>query len=236
MLKIASFYVIIGVLGTGCVLNGRRVLLKEYGPTSTPTADARPLKDVTVCIKGFTLAQNTLKDPPKGKSDQPQQFKYTNFTRDQDHLWDKEQQEIAKRGNRAEWREIGNMRNGFGMVMSHVYAVNDPAAWLADTLKMDLIGQGAKVVDASQASSADVSVTGTLEVCRVDMYMTVSADLLVDLELTPKSGEKRSKTFHTTGSTLASMASEGEYYHALREARQKLSSLTMSEISNSLHP
>src|SRR6266700_2364522 len=224
------------VLANGCVINGRRVLLKEYGPTSSPAANAHPLKDATVCVKGFIGVQDILKDLPKAKPDQPEHFKYTAFSRDEDQRWDKEQRELTKKTNKADWREIGNMRNGFGMVMSHVYALNDPGAWLADTLKLDLIGQGAKVVDASQADSADVSVSGTIQVCRVDMYMTVNADLLVEIELNPKRGEKRNKTFHTTGGTLAAMASEGEYYHALREARPKLSALTMAEISGALRP
>jgi hypothetical protein len=222
-------------LGTGCVTNGRRVLLREYGPT-VPELAGEPLKGVTICLKGFNEATNLASLEPKTKPEEPSPFKYVNFTKEQETRWTDEMRSLQAQIAHAEYREIGDMRNEYGMVMSHVYALNDPAAWLAESLKFDLEAQGAKVVDASQAASADVSVSGNILFCHLAMYMTIGGNLVVDLDVQPKQGGIRRRQIYTHGGTLAVLASEGEYYHALREARQKFSILAEREIAQALKP
>jgi hypothetical protein len=228
-------FIVAAVFGTGCVTNGRRVLLKEYGPSIPVVADSA-LKGATICLKGFVCATNLASLEPKSKPEEPSPFKYMNLTREQDQAWEKEMLALQKQTRKSDWREIGNLRNGFGMVMSHVYAINDPATWLVDSLKYDLEAQGAKVVDTSQAASADVSVSGTIQLCRTDMYFTVNGTLVVDLDVQPKSGEVRHRQIHTHGATAAVLASEGEQFHALRDARQKFSILVTREIAQALKP
>ena len=228
------------VLGAGCVTSGRRVLLKEYGPSVPALADGTLQGSTiclsTICLKGFSCVSNLVSLELKTKPEDPIPFKYMDLTREQDKLWDNEMKALRKQTSQADWREIGNLRNGFGMVMSHVYALNDPAAWLTESLKLDLEAQGAKVVDASQAASADVSISGTIQLCRADMYMVINGTLVVDIEVQPKQGEVRHKRIHTHGATAAMMASEGEYFHALRDARQKFSILAIREISQAMKP
>lgn len=224
---------LMSLLFTGCVTNGRQILLREYGP-SVPMAATNSLQGVTICLKGFDTATNlvTLK-----LTDKPQLiagFKYTGFTREQEKRWDNEWRELAKQ--KGPGREIGNMRDGFGFVLSHVYALNDPAAWLREGLKYDLEAHGAKVVDAAQGANADATLDGTLQLCRADMYMTIDASLVVELILQPKNGPSRQKRIHTHGMTLAVLASEGEYLHAFRDARQQFSILAMREVMEALKP
>ena len=223
------------VLGTGCVTNGRRVLLKEYGPSVPADADGT-LKGSTICLKGFTCVPNLVSLEPKTSPEEPIPFKYLDLTREQDKVWDHEMKALQKQTTQRDWREIGNLRNGFGMVMSHVYALNDPAAWLTESLQFDLEAQGAKVVDTSQAANADVSISGTIQLCRADMYIMINGTLVVDLEVQPKQGEVRHRQIHTHGATAAMMASEGEYFHALRDARQKFSIFAAREISQAMKP
>jgi hypothetical protein len=223
------------VLGTGCVTNGRRVLLREYGPSVPVLADTT-LKGATICLKGFTCAPDLTSPEPNSQPEEVTPFKYVDLTRDQDKLWDKEMSALRKQSTQADWKKIGNLRNGFGMVMSHVYALNDPAGWLTEGLKYDLEAQGAKVVDASQAASADVSLSGTIQLCRTDMYFVINGTLLVDLDVQSKNGKVRHKQIHTHGATAASMASEGEHFHSLRDARQKFSIIAMREISQAVKP
>jgi hypothetical protein len=224
---------IVAAVSTGCVANGRRILLKEYGP-SVPVVASNSLKGATICLKDFTSAPNLVALKVETKAEEPEPFKYMDFTREQDKQWDQEWRTVEKQ--KGATREIGNMRNGFGMVMSHVYALNDPAAWLVEGLKYDLEAQGAKVVGPAQAGEADVTLSGTLLLCRVDMYMTVNANLLVDLAVQPKSGTARQRRLHTRGATAAMLASTGEYFHALRDARQKFSIFTAREITQALKP
>jgi hypothetical protein len=105
------------------------------------------------------LAKNELL-LPKSPPDEPEQFKFVEFTDVQNRTWDQEFRALKKTVPQADLREIGSLRNMFGMVMSHVYALNDPGAWLAETLKMDLERQGATVVDVSRAESADLCGVG----------------------------------------------------------------------------
>lgn len=231
--SILSLLALIAVLGTGCVTNGRRILLKEYGP-SVNVAASNALKGATICLKGFESVSNLVALELKTKPEEPAGFKYMGFTRDQDKQWETEWRALEKQ--KGSTRQIGNMRNGFGMVMSHVYALNDPATWLVEGLKYDLEAQGATVVDASQAAGADVIVGGTIQLCRVDMYMTINASLVVDLDVQPKAATARQKQIHTHGATVAMMASEGEYLHGLRDARQKFSILVAQEIAQALKP
>ncbi|HKQ39171.1 MAG TPA: hypothetical protein VJ063_13930 [Verrucomicrobiae bacterium] len=194
------------------------------------------MKGVTVCLKGFTRAPDLISLELKTKPEEPAQFKYADFTREQDKRWDAEMKLLEKQSKEASWTKIGNMRNGFGMVMSHVYALNDPVAWLTDSMRYDLEAQGAKVVDASQESAADVSVSGIIQLCREDMYMTVNASMVVDLEVQPRKGQPSKKQIHTHGATAAMLASEGEYFHALRDARQKFSILATRQIVQATRP
>jgi hypothetical protein len=221
------------LLGSGCATNGRYVLLKEYSGTGPLTTNS-PLCGATVCIQTFHCASSLTSADPKTQPEQPEQFKFVEFTEEQNKAWDHEFHALKKTTAQADLREIGNMRNMFGMVMSHVYALNDPGAWLADTLKMDLERQGATVVDPSQADGADVCISGTIEFCRVDIYMKIWADLVVDLEVKPKGNAAMHKTLHTNGGQVAWVASTSEFYHPLRESRQKISWLISREIQNAL--
>src|SRR5437868_13316912 len=66
------------VLCTGCVTNGRRVMLKEYGP-SVPVLTNASLKGATVYIKGFTCAPDLIGLELKTKPEEPTPFKYTSL-------------------------------------------------------------------------------------------------------------------------------------------------------------
>jgi len=228
-------WVAVACLGSGCATNGRYVLLKEYGP-SGPADQAQSLKGITVCIKGFQSAPSLTSADPKTKPEEPADFKFHEFTSKESKLWDEEFRDLKKKTTKADWREIGNLRNGFGIVMSHVYALNDPGAWLAETLKMDLESQGAKVVDASMADSADVGLGGAIQFCRVDIYMKIWGDLVLDLELQPKGRPAVRTVLHTGGGTVAWVGATSEFYKPLRECRQKLSYLVTREILKAIKP
>src|ERR1051326_6424452 len=86
----------ITVVGTGCVTNGRRVLLKEYGP-SVPALAEGTLKGSTICLKGFSCAPNLTNLELKSKPDEPSPFKYVDLTREQDKLWDMEMKALRDR-------------------------------------------------------------------------------------------------------------------------------------------
>ena len=61
-------------------------------------------------------------------------------------------------------------------------------------------------------------------------------DAIVDLDVQPRKGEVRHKQIHTHGATGVALASEGEHFHALRDARQKFSILAAREIMQAMKP
>lgn len=191
---------------------------------------------MTVCIQPFQCASSPTSPTPESEPEKPAGFSFVPFSDDQSKTWSQEFKLAKANSSKAVWREIGNLRNGFGMVMSHVYALNDPGVWLADTLKMDLESLGAKVVEASPSDAADVTVSGTIEFCRVDMYMKIWGDLVVDFDLQPTGGTAHPVHLHTEGGTVGWVGSTSEFYHALRECRQKMSWLVTREILKCMSP
>jgi hypothetical protein len=125
------------IVQTGCVTNGRRILLKEYGSSIQPVAGTN-LSGMTICLKGFICASNLVALKLTSKPEEPAGYTYAERTHQQDKLWDQEQRAMQKKSNSASDTQIGNMRDGFGIVMSHVYAINDPGAWLAEGRNMTL--------------------------------------------------------------------------------------------------
>ena len=126
------------------------------------------------------------------------------------------------------------MRNGFGMVMSKVYALHDPGLWLTDTLKADLQQLGARVVEPSQEADADITIGGTIKYCKVDIYMSMWSDLVVDLQLKPKAKMATTRSFHTKDARAAWTSSSFEYYQTLRVCQRKFSSLAITAIEELL--
>ena len=126
------------------------------------------------------------------------------------------------------------MRNGFGKVVSRVYAINDPGQWLTDTLKADLVKLGARVVDAPQEAGAEITVGGTINYFKIDIYLSYWADLIVDVQMKPKANPATSLSVHTKAGRVAWSGSSYEYYQSLRECQQKFSQLVIAELEQHL--
>jgi hypothetical protein len=225
--------VIVTTPGGGCTNQKRCLLLKEYGP-SVASPPGRPLNGITICIKKFACAPTFTKPDQSIKPEQLPEFTFSKFTTDQAALWSKECKDFKKRTSEAQWREIGNLRGGFGNILGHVYALNDPGTWLAETLKMDLESQGAKVVDISQSDTADVCLSGLVQSCWLDKYMAIGSHLVVDLELQSKNHGTTRVLLHAAGGTGTAISSTSDFYKVLRESRQKLSWLVTREIQKTI--
>lgn len=233
-----SFLVVCStVIFTGCATSGRHVLLKEYNPTVPPKADSL-LKGATVSIKAFGDAfniNNNLEDNVGSKTtEEPQGYSYIKMTPEQEKAWNRDVEARKRSSSEKDWKAIGYVRNGFGMVMSKVYAINSPVEWLTDTLKMDLQQQGAQVVDTSQAGTATVSIEGTIRYFKIDIYMAYWADLIVDVQIRVKDKPPINRTIHTRAGQTAWSTSSFEYYQSMRQCQQKLSRIVLAEIEKEL--
>jgi hypothetical protein len=185
---------------------------------------------MTICVKDFSCAPAFEKPDGNLKAESLPDFTFTRFTPEQEELWSKERGELKRRTTKAQWREIGPIRNGFGGTVGHIYAMNDPGPWLAETLRMDLKSQGAKIVEASQSDSADIVISGVIQSCWLDMYFAIGSHLVVDLELRTRNQGASHVLLYAGGGSFNASGTSRELHKVLREGRQKLSWLVTREI------
>jgi len=222
------------MMGTaGCVAPGRYIVLKEYSAPA-PIQENGPLKGHTICVKPFASAFNINDKLPDKNTTEPPNYAYVEMTREETKMWDQEVTQDRKTLVKAELPQIGYVRNGFGKVVSRVYAINDPGQWLTDTLKADLVKLGARVVDAPQEAGAEITVGGTINYFKIDIYLSYWADLIVDVQMKPKANPATSLSVHTKAGRVAWSGSSYEYYQSLRECQQKFSQLVIAELEQHL--
>lgn len=193
-----------------------------------------PLKGVTVCVKTFGESFSINDQLPNKNVIEPAGYVYQKMTPEQAKMWHRDVKIQERSSNTKNWRQIGYVRNGFGKVMSKVYAVNSPGKWLADTLKQDLHEQGAQIVNASKAGEATVSIGGTIRYFKIDIYMKYWADLIVDVKLQVKSKPPIERSFHTSAGQTAWTSSSFEYYQTIRRCQQKFSRAVIAEVIKAL--
>lgn len=220
---------------TGCATNGRRVLLKEYAPTLTGRPDS-PLKGATICLVPFQEEFNIKEKAPTDPPNEPPPFPFVKMADDAERSWNAEVEARVRSSSERDWKEIGNLRNGFGMIMSQVYAVNPVNEWLRQALKLDLEAAGAKVVDASQAADAVLTVDGVIRYFKIDIYMAYKADLVVALQLKRKDKPVTPVTLYTRAGQTAWSGSSYEFFQSIRLCQQKFSRVLIAEIEKVLQP
>ncbi|MCC7377231.1 MAG: hypothetical protein IT581_21395 [Verrucomicrobiales bacterium] len=221
------------LMTTGCATSGRRVLLKEYGPT-VPVSDASPLKGVTVAIGNFTEAFNIDDKLSDKQPVEPPGYEYQKMSKADEDTWNQDVKKRKKGGSEKSWKEIGYVRNGFGMVMSKVYALNPSGEWLGETLRRDVAAKGATVVGSPTDGAPQVSVSGSIKFFKIDIYMKYWADLIVDVTITVPGKPPIERTIHTTAGQTAWSSSSFEYYQSIRQCQQKLSRALIAEIEGAL--
>jgi hypothetical protein len=219
--------------GAGCATSGRYVALKEFSPPRAPDQNS-PLNGRAICVKPFVSAFSINDKLQDEKAVEPPNYSYVKLTKEETELWDKEVDQRKKTSTKKDWLQIGYVRNMVGIVMSKVYALNDPGVWLTDTLKANLQSLGARLIDTPQEADAEVSVRGTIKYFKVDMYMTYAADLVVDVELKPRTKAVMSRSLHTKAGKVAWSGSSFEFYQSLRECQQKFLRLVIADIEQLL--
>jgi hypothetical protein len=219
--------------GAGCATSGRYVALKEFSSPRSSEENS-PLKGRTICVKPFASTFSVSDKMPAKDTIEPANYSYVKLTKAETKQWDALVNERKKTSTKAEWPEIGYVRNGFGAVMSKVYALNDPGAWLADTLKADLQKLGVRLVDTSQEDAADITVSGTIKYFKIDIYMAYWADLVVDVQMKPKVKPATSRSLHTKAGQAAWSSSSFEYYQSLRQCQQKFARLVITDLEQLL--
>jgi len=223
----------VALAGAGCATSGRYVALKEFSPP-LPSEENSPLKGRAICVQPFVSAFSINDKLPDEHAVEPPKYSYVKLTEEETRLWDNEVDKLKKTTSKKDWPQIGYVRNMIGIVMSKVYALNDPGAWLTDTLKADLQKLGARLVGTSQEADAEISVRGTVKYFKVDMYMSYGADLVVDVELKPRTKAVVSRSLHTKAGRVAWSGSSYEFYQSLRECQQKLLRLVIADIEQLL--
>jgi hypothetical protein len=220
-------------LMTGCATSGRYVALKEFSSPRSSEENS-PLKGHTVCVKPFASAFSIDDKLPDKNTVEPANYIYVKLTKEETKMWVNEANQRKKATTKTDWPQIGYVRNGFGTIMSKVYALHDPGMWLTDTLKADLQKLGARVVDTSQEADAEISVGGTIKYFKIDIYMSYWADLVMDVQLKPRAKAVTTRALHTKAGQVAWSSSNFEYYQSLRQCQQKFSRLVITDMEQLL--
>ena len=204
-------------LCTSCAFSDQPLALAEY-EASLPERHAPGLAGRKVCIESVEYAPGEQRGWSGGEPDAtPDGYEYRGFSDAAERQWAehlKAQQDAA-----GEPLVIGYVRNGFGMTTADVVTRDDPAAWFAEMLRLEIVGQGGEVVASREA--ADVTVRAVVRHVDVDLYMTTKSHLVVDIELVSGSAT-RTLSLHGYGTKTAWWGTALEYYGAIRNAAQQL--------------
>jgi hypothetical protein len=144
-------------------------------------------------------------------------------------------------GKREDPKEVGWVRNGYGMITAKVYVTDcTPMKWTTDALEQELnhAGYHVKCVTAAPAtapSSADtIVVSGTLEEFFVGMYMTYNTHVHCTIVVTRNGAKLFEKHYEADRHRGAWIASESEYRDAMVDALQGVMLTAMPEIQQAI--
>jgi hypothetical protein len=213
----------------GCATSGRYIAFKEFSSPRSPEENS-PLKGHTVCVKPFVNAFRIGDKLSDKNTIEPANYTYVKLTKEETKLWNDEVNQRKRTSAKADWPQVGYVRNGYGMTVSKVYALNDPGVWLTDTLKADLQKLGARVVDTSQEADAEIRVGGTIKYLKIDIYMSYWADLMVEVQLKPRTKAVTTRALHTKAGQVAWSSSSFEYYQSFRQCQQKFSRAVIADM------
>ena len=216
------------LVGSGCATSGRRVALKEFRPC-VPKDPRSSLQGKTVHVAKFVYARDAAVVKTAPKPQKPAGYEYLKFTKDEQKKWDGEVAALSGSFVKSDAVKVGVVRNGYGMVMSGVFILNDPGEWMTKSLEMEVLNQGGRL--APDPKSADVAVSGDITWLAIDMYMKYWADLIVNVKVAAK-GKTAENTFHTYGQQTAWSSSSFEFYGPIRQCLQQQMYLIMQSIEN----
>jgi outer membrane lipoprotein SlyB len=130
-------------------------------------------------------------------------------------------------------REVGRVRNGYGMVTAKVYAEGqNVGAWVADALAAELRAAGCKVV---RGGSAPATISGTVTDAFGDLVFMINAN--VEATMTMKRGGAVLLEKRFSGSNASKLAWNGsgrEYEEGLNRALQDWMEQAVPEILKAL--
>lgn len=162
-----------------------------------------------------------LNEPPAG-------YSFSEIAPADVERWDELVTDARRQGNKEDWTSIGWQRNGYGMHLADIFAVDPPVVFLEETLKRELQAHGATL--AASAGEADLVVKGDLRYLKVDIFMKYWTDIVVDWEYAPRGGQTTRRTRHTYGENAAWTASAWEFYQPLRQCEQEMMWLVLEDL------
>jgi len=126
-------------------------------------------------------------------------------------------------------KEIGQVRNMWGMTTAHVNANQDPVIWVADSLARGLTAQGFTVerVDSTSAAGDLPVITGSVAKVFANLAMAISAEVEADVSVERRGQQIGKVACVGKDSKVAWTGSANEYQDRINEAmRQFVDSCT----------
>lgn len=200
-----------------CAFSSRAVSLQNYEPiVAAGSFPALAGKRVAITLlDDQRTGPDAVKDVPA--TPDPPGYRYLDISPAATDKWTAGAS-AAEASGRAK-HLIGCVRNGLGMRTADVFALDEPATWLRETIERELANQGATL--AEKVENADLTLSMTLRHLDVDIYFTIGCRMVADVHA-GTGGTARNFTLNVKGSKTAVWGSSWEYYLAMREAQQKL--------------
>ena len=133
--------------------------------------------------------------------------------------------------NLTDERQIGQVRNGYGMITAKVLCADgDASAWVRRALSAELEQTGYSITESPVPPEQGVSVGGTVREFNTDMYVSFTTRLRVQFVV--KRGNKTTldKEFVVDEGGSGLVASAGEYEELTTAALKKLMRRAIPEI------
>ena len=208
------------------------VLLKKYVATA-PASPGGALAGRRIFVEPFVDANDPSKEWEDSESlEDPMGWTYVELLDEHIDAWEAERDAIMERVPEAQWYKLGHQRNAWGIPVRDVMAVNGPAEWITEAVRVELGAQGAVLVD--DPAGAEAVVRGTLRNVRIDAYMATWCNIVVDVNVVPAVGETVASRIHTSGSRVAWDNSAEESYDVMRHCEQKLIRYLLPEVERAL--
>ena len=134
---------------------------------------------------------------------------------------------------RSEKQIVGEVRNGYGMIMAHVLIKDqDAGAWVSNALCSELQKDGCTVVTVTDAAQTrnGLGITGSIQELYTKMYMTYDCTVRVKITATRAGIPMLNKEYVGKGSGLAVLCTSQEYEAAVRQALQDVMKQAVPEI------
>ena len=217
---------VFALAASGC---SHPLLLKKYAATSPAR---QVISGRTLHLAAFEDRREADWDDQKSKAlPEPKDFAVKPLSAEQLEAWEQERDALETSVPEMRWTKVGHKRNGFGMPIKDVRALNSPAEWLTEAARLELKAQGAALVERPDA---DLVVEAVLRYAFLDLYLATWVHLVLDVTTTLRGQPPKTVRIHASEGMTAWTGGDTESFEIFTATEQRLSRYLVDHVANQL--